>query len=108
LETAACGQDGAESEAEQEAILARPARDTRSILPGSRIDLDWGRASGVGEAVVFGGSHALILAPERLGPGTRIRVSQPELAGPSDYAVTWCAESDHKGRFKMALEAVSG
>lgn len=86
--------------------MARSPRDTKSILPGSHLDLDWGRASGVGEAVVFGGSHALILAPERLGPGTRIRVSRPELDTPSDYAVTWCAESEHQGRFKIALEAV--
>lgn len=86
--------------------MARPST-TKNIPPGSRVDLDWGRASGVGEAVVFGGAHALILAPEPLGPGTRIRVSDPEeKAVASDYSVRWCGDADPLGRFKLALEAL--
>jgi len=86
--------------------VTRIPHTTKNIPPGSRIDLDWGRARGVGEAVVFGGAHALILAPERLEPGSRIRVHDPQLLAASDYSVRWCGDADPQGRFKLALEAL--
>lgn len=82
-------------------------RQTATIPPGSTVTLRWGDARSVGEAVVFGGNRGLIIASERLAPGTRISLTRPETGASTLYAVSWCGQADAGGRFKLALEAVS-
>jgi len=86
--------------------MVRSSRKTASIPPGSTVTLEWGDARGVGEAVVFGGNHGLILATEGLPPGTRVSLTRPETGASTLYSVSWCGQAG-AGRFKLALEAVT-
>ena len=67
---------------------------TRSMVPGTPLDIDWGAGRCQGKAIVVGMEHALVLSPEQLDPGTSLDLTNnatgdtaPEQLSAADVAL---------------------
>jgi len=87
--------------------MVLPRRPTSTIPPGTPLALDWGAAKCGAEAIVVGGSHALVLAPSKLKPGTVLQVENKLTGEKARFSVVWCGDEDRDGRRKLGLQIVA-
>jgi len=86
--------------------LSSSRHPTRNMVPGTPLNLDWGRGRCRAKAIVVGVEHALVLSPQTLSPGTCLEIENDDTGEKARFSVAWCGTADADGHCKLGLQIV--